>query len=214
MHRARGQSGGSHEMDRSVLCHTHPTYYNSQHALQMGIILWPSSTQWICPERLEGPLPHLAYKNLPCLQAKCRGCGGCGVEQSTKLKGSGGSERLPEGCPANPSWVSLSNKCCVEPQMFTGVIWKTKKGYVTCHRKTWGFGSPLSHRHRERGPYVSELLCGFNELIHLESTLGVAMGVSAVSPIYLSVLHFCLLLPLPLQPSLSPVATPQKPKKH
>lgn len=44
-----------------------------------------------------------------------------------------------------------------------------------------GFESPFPHKRRERGPYLPQLLCGFNEIIYLESTPGAVKGISDVS---------------------------------
>lgn len=47
--------------------------------------------------------------------------------------------------------------------------------------ETLGSESPLPHKRSERGPYLPLLLCGFNEIIYLESTPGAVKGISDVS---------------------------------
>lgn len=39
----------------------------------------------------------------------------------------------------------------------------------------------FSHKRRGRGPYLPQLLHGFNEIIYLESSLGAVKGISDVS---------------------------------
>lgn len=43
------------------------------------------------------------------------------------------------------------------------------------------FDSPFPQKREERGPYLPLLLCGFNEIIYLESTPGAVKGISDVS---------------------------------